>query len=394
MKTVLIIEGQIKEYRRPFYERLRSDLARSRIDLKVAYSDPAPEELQKGDNCDLSSDYGIKVKAYRMAGGRLLFQPLFRSVASADLVIIDHANKFILNHLLLPMSLCRLKKVAFWGLAENLQADRSEISEWYKRRTLLWVDWWFAYTEGTAAYLRQHGVNPSRITAVQNSIDTRLIRDVVAQMDEDIRVRLRVSLGISASARVGIYVGMLEEVKRIPFLLEAAEQIRSVIPDFHLILVGGGSGHAETANSVKDKAWIHCTGPKLSRQKAEFLAIADCMLMPGRVGLAVLDAFAAALPVLATRLAHHGPEIEYLQDGFNGVLTAPDVNSFASGAVRLFTRRDELLQLGAGARISASRYSIESMAENFRVGIERCLNWPPMEANQAGWRSRLPQSAS
>lgn len=385
-RKVLIIEEQIKRYRKPFYHRLHTVLAREGLQLRVAYSAPIPSEAQKDDNCDLPRDYGVKVPAYRFARSRLLFQPLFREIFSADLIIVDHANRFLVNHFVLPLSLLRLKQVAFWGLGENLQSDRSASSEWYKCRTLDWASWWFAYTEGTARYLEQHGVPAAKITAVQNSVDTRGIALCVQNLSPNAKAALRRKLAIAPAAPVGIFVGMLHKVKSIPFLIEASDRIRQTIPAFELILAGGGPDEDEIKRSAADRPWIHFVGPQFGNRKAQLLALADLFLLPGRAGLAVLDAFAAGLPIVATRLPIHGPEIEYLQDGHNGVLTEPHPAAYASAVASLLSTSAELHALRQGAAASAKKYSIEAMVENFRRGILQCLARPRWQLALPKWR--------
>lgn len=375
-KTVLIIEEQIKRYREPFYNRLRAALAREAVQLRVAYSVPASSEELKRDNCDLPSTYAVKAKSYRLLRSRLLFQLAFREALAADLIIVDHANRFLLNHLLLPLSFLRLKRVAFWGLGENLQEDRSRFSEWHKERTLNWVTWWFAYTEGTARYLEQHGVPASKITAVQNSIDTRGIQICAKNMSPNAKAALRSTLGIGPAAPLGIFVGMLHKVKSIPFLIEAGDRIRRSVRDFHLIVAGGGPDENELKRACAHRSWIHFVGPKFGNPKAQLLAIADFLLLPGRAGLAVLDGFAAALPIVATRLPIHGPEIEYLEDGANGLLTAPNPSAYADAIASLLSNPERLRALRQGAAASAEKYSIEAMVENFRRGILQCLAQP------------------
>ncbi len=234
MKRVVIIEAQIKRYRKPFYERLHSALSMEGVASRVVYSEPAPSEALKRDNCELPRTYGVKVKGYWIGKERLVFQSALREIAAADLIVIEQANKFILNHFLLPLSLIKLKKVAFWGLGENLQVDRSLFSEWYKEKTLNWVHWWFAYTEGTARYLQLNGVSAAKITAVQNSVDTRRIQACVKNLSPNAKAVLRAKLGIGPSAPVGIFVGMLHKVKSIPFLIQAGEKIRESLPEFQL----------------------------------------------------------------------------------------------------------------------------------------------------------------
>lgn len=386
MKKALIIEAQIKRYRKPFYERLHAALARENIRLNVVYSSPSASEAAKHDNCELPREYGVKVKAWWLANERLVLQPAFREIASADLVVMDQGNKFIVNHFLFPLSLFKLKRIAYWGLGENLQSDRSRFSEWYKQRALNWVDWWFAYTEGTARYLQEHGVPAAKITAVQNSVDTRRVQRCVKNLSLNAKAALRARLGISPSAPVGIFVGMLHKVKSVPFLVEAGEKIRHAIPEFQLIVVGGGPDEMEIKQSAARCPWVHFVGPKFGDRKSQLLAISNVFLLPGRAGLAVLDAFAAGLPLVATRLSIHGPEMEYFEQGRNGLMTPPDPAEYARVVASLLSHPTELQLLGEGAAISAEKYSIEVMVENFRRGIVQCLAQPKWHWGPLKWR--------
>jgi L-malate glycosyltransferase len=386
MKRVLIIEAQIKRYREPFYECLKNALSREDVQLKVVYSAPSPAEERKNDNCDLPQEYGVKIKGYWFGKGRFLFQPALREVALADLVVIDQANRFILNHFLIPLSFFKLKRTAFWGLGENRQADRSCFSEWYKERTLNCVDWWFAYTAGTARYLQEHGVSPAKITAVQNSVDTRAIQMCVKNVSSNTRTALRAVLGIDPSAPVGIFVGMLHKVKSIPFLIQAGVEIRRRIPDFQLIVVGGGPDEEEIRRTAAHLSWIHFVGPEFGERKSQLLAIADVFLLPGRVGLAVLDGFAAALPLVVTKRFIHGPEMEYFVDGQNGVMTSPDPKVYAAAVAHLLSNPKELERLRKGATNSAEKYSMEIMVQNFKRGIVQCLAKPRWQTGLFKWR--------
>jgi glycosyltransferase involved in cell wall biosynthesis len=380
MRRVLLIEAQIKQYRLPFYEQLFLILKANDIELKVAYSDPSKVEASRTDNCDLPAEYGVKVRAYWLAGHRLMIQPLLRAALDADMVIVDQANKFLLNHLLLPVSRMRLRRVAFWGLGENRQEGRLQFSEWIRRKTLNWVSWWFAYTEGTKRYLVAQGVPAGKITSVDNAVDTRALREQVRGISPAKRIELRAALGISATAPAGIFCGMLDRVKGLPFLIESAKRIRTRVQDFHLVVVGGGPDRAAVEASARELPWIHVMGPQFGREKADLIAISDVFLMPGRVGLVVLDAFAGGLPLLSTRLDIHGPEMEYLEVDSNGLLCDPDVAAFADMAASLLLDHDRLAHLQAGARAAGSCYTIENMADKFRSGIHACLESAPDSA--------------
>jgi glycosyltransferase involved in cell wall biosynthesis len=373
MKKVLIIEAQMKQYRAPFYAQLYEALRADGIQLKVAYSEPpASESLQK-DTCDLPKEYGLKVRAYWLWPDRIIYQPLLSAAISSDLVVVDTGNKFLLNHLLLAFSRTGVQRVAFWGHAKNRRARRIRLLEWYRGKTLNWVSWWFAYTEGSGKYLNGKGVPATKITAVQNSLDTRGIREEVESFVAEDRAALRGELGIPASAPVGIFCGRLESLKGLPFLIESSRILKTRIPTFHLIIVGGGPEQGEAVRMIQGLDWVHCVGPRFGREKAGLLAISDVFLLPGALGLAVLDAFAAGLPVITIPSELHGPEVEYLEENINGLIAADDPVEYAERVASVFNEAGRLARLQAGARASAEKYSIENMAANFRTGIRTCL---------------------
>lgn len=374
MKKVLFIEEQIKQYRAPFYAGLYEALRVEGIQLKVCYSDPSKSESLKKDTCDLPVEYGKKVKGYCIWRGRLLYQPLLSAALEADLVVVDQGNRFLLNHLLLPISRMGLHRLAFWGLGDNRQAGQIRLSEWYRRNTLNWVSWWFAYTEGTARYLAAHGVPGHKITAVQNSVDTHELHQYVKDVSPAERMLLRQKMGIPPAASVGVFCGMLDKVKSVPFLIDASRIVRQRVPSFHLILIGGGAEQHAIHKIVENEAWIHMAGPRFGREKAELLAVSDVFLLPGRVGLAVLDAFAAGLPLFTTRLSIHGPEFEYLENGVNGMISDVGIKPYAESVCSVLEQTSRLDRLRSRAAASSDKYSIEKMVANFKAGIEVCLS--------------------
>lgn len=373
-KRVLIIQSQSKQYRVPFFDRLYAALGEDGIALRVAYSDPPPAERAKLDNCDLSPKYGVKVKSYWGLGYKVIWQPLFGEVAAADLVVVEHANKYVMNHLLLLCSSLGVKKMAYWGLGENRQADQVAISEWYRRKTLNRSDWWFAYTTGTAEYLARQGVSRQKITAVQNSVDTYGLQQLIATIPQETISEVKRGMGIPAGAHVGVFCGMLDPVKAVPFLIESAKLVKKEIPEFHLVIAGGGPDAplAERAASSVG-GWIHSVGPKFGIEKALTLKLADVFLLPGRVGLAILDAFAAGLPLVTTDIPIHGPEVEYLQEGVNGVKVQREEGAYSRAVIEVLANPRLLQTLKQGATRSAEQYSIEAMVRNFHDGISRCF---------------------
>ncbi len=374
MKRILIIEAEMKRYRAPFYRDLYAALRSQGIALRVAYSDPRATDISKGDHCELPDEYGMKVKGYWLVN-RLLLQPLVRHAAAADLIISSEGSRLLFSQLLLPFAACKLKKLALWGFGQNKQADRQPFSEWYKRKVLRYPSWWFAYTAGSAEYLMARGYPRERITTVQNAVDTGQISRWIAGLSADETASLRAQLHVPPASPVGIYCGSLEKCKNLPFLIESAKLVKRQIPDFHLVLVGGGSESVYVERQVQShREWIHWTGPKFGAEKAALLKAADIFMLPGKIGLAILDSFAARLPILTTRIPNHCPEVEYLTDGCNGMMTENSVDSYARGVVEILSDAARLAALKQGAYQSSLKYSMETMVANFCRGIEECLS--------------------
>lgn len=372
MPKVLIIQAEVQHYRIPFYTGLYAALQRDGIDLKVAYSNANPQfPLRKG-LVDLPPSVGHKVMGCWFFK-RFIYQPLWKEIFSADLVITGSEIKFLINPLLLLMSALKLKRVAFWGLGPNKFPTRSALAEWVKRPFFTCVDWWFAYTESIAEYLRKEGMPGERVTNVQNATDgTEFKRHIDEISDDEVR-DAKVALTGSAGSRIGLYSGMLAEIKAIPMLIETAQRVKQRCPEFHLVIIGDGPELPWLENAIAAEPWIHYIGPKFGRERAPYYKMADVFLLAGTAGLAVVDCFAVGLPLLVTDLPTHPPEITYVVDGENGRVTLHDADAFATSIVETLSDPVAMERLRRGARASSTRYTMEAMIDNYSTGIKRCL---------------------
>jgi len=377
VKKVVIIQAVCKQYRVPFFEGLCHALGQEGIELKIAYSAPSKTESLKLDNVDLGSKYGVKVPAYWFFNDKLLFQPLLGEILNSDLVIVELANKHIINYFLLIASSLKLKKIAFWGHGRNRQAKEKGISEWFKKKTLSRVDWWFAYTQGTAEYLIAQDVPAREVTIVQNSVSTQEFQGSLLRIDEKTLQAERQRLGIKDDAPIGLFCGGLYSEKRLEFLIEAVKLVKKKILDFELIIIGSGPDSPFVKEVSEQLSWVHYLGSKFGIEKAIYFRIAQVFLMPGLVGLAILDAFAASLPIVTTDISTHSPEIEYLEDGVNGFITENNSGAYAAVVTNLLIDDELLSRLQQGATCSSGRYTLQAMIENFKTGIVKFFtNFP------------------
>lgn len=351
MPRVLIIQAEMKHYRVPFFTQLHAALGQDGIELAVAYSAQNQKQATRKDGAELPPEFGRKVRGYWFAE-RFLYQSVWGEVLKADLVIVGNENKYLVNPLLLLLSALRLKTVAFWGLGPNMHPDRSALSEWIKEKMVTTVDWWFAYTETIAEYLRQHGMEVDRVTNVQNATDTVELRRLLSEIQDDEALQAKAELTGNAASKVGIYCGLLGEIKAIPMLIEAARLVRQRCPDFHLVIVGNGPDRAWVEQAIVGEPWIHYMGSKFGRDSAMLYKISDVFLLAGTAGLAIVDSFAAGLPLIATHLPTHPPEVSYLCDGENGKITPHTASAFADAVVEVLRKPALMATLRHGAALA------------------------------------------
>lgn len=372
MKRVAYIFPTSHHYRVPFHEHIRDLLAKEQVDYLVVYGHPDQESQAKSDTLEIA--WGRKVSVSRFGVG-LVYQHALREALKCDLVIIQQENRLLLNYVLNILSTVGLKKVAFFGHGRNFQSRKP--GGWVERFKRFWatkVDWWFGYTQETRAHLQSLGFPEERITVFNNSVDTARMREQVAASNEHDRSVLAAKLGLKGS-KVGVFVGGIYPDKRIPFLIRAADRIRERLHDFELIIVGGGSDLPLAQSLAQSRPWVHVTGPRFGQEKVDLMLLGQVFMMPGLMGLAILDAGIAGLAIATTQFPWHSPEIAYLEPGISGIKVAEWENeaSYADEVVLLFEDPGRLSQMRKNARAMADRHSIEAMARNFADGVMKAL---------------------
>lgn len=382
-RRVAMVISDVRQYRVAFLELLRGLLDENDVALDLIYSVPSGVEGGRGDFVDLPWATRIPQRHIGIGGFEVTWQSALGTTRDADLVIVQQAMRRLLNYLLLArQSLRRGPPVAFWGHGRNFQATSSaqSVSESLKRRLSRRAHWFFAYNEVTAEVLGEMGYPEERVTVIVNSIDTRsaaLARDRVTDAQ---RETLRDKLGLKGD-HVGIFVGSMYHEKRLPFLVEAASEIRQRVPDFELICVGSGVDRHLIEKASSENEWIHYAGTQVGDDLAQHFALAKVSLIPGLVGLGVLDSFVFEVPLVTTSDALHSPEISYLEDGVNGLMVGGDGSGgrFADAVASVLTDDELRERLIDGCRRSAKEYSVETMAELFAEGVLKALDAPRIQ---------------
>lgn len=373
-RKVIFRAEVLTHYREAFHELVREKLADRNVDYILKVGRPRGAEASKGDTVELPWASPMRSVGFGPRQ-RLLWQSGLSDIR-ADLIIVGQENRIVSNYPLQAMRSFLPARIAFFGHGRNFQAaDPNSLAERWKRFWSGKVDWWFAYTRQTKDHLTQQGYPVDRITVFENAVDTSQLIEQRDAVSPDRLKSLQNELGISGQ-NVGIFVGGLYEEKRLEFLIEAARAIKERLHDFHLLIVGGGPELESLRARVNDLDWVHVTGPRFGIEKVELMMLASVFLMPGLVGLAVLDAAALGLPTLTTAYPFHSPEVAYLINGMNGLIADDWRNSsaYADQVVRLLGDEQTLARMRAEAAKLAKLYTVENMAERFAQGVLKALD--------------------
>lgn len=370
-KSVVIVQRRLTDYRVPLFRELRKILAKDGIELRLLYGDATKAEQSKCDSGEIV--WAEKLETHYLWGNRICFQPFNAKIKGVDLVIITQENKLISN--LWPLFTSHRYKLAFWGHGKNMQsADNwwAKIKEAAKYITTNRVDWWFVYTEVSLKQVARLGFAENKITNLENSVDTSSLKQLCesATHEQISAIKARLNLG---DGPVGLYIGSLYKDKRLDFLLNACRLIVQEVPDFKLVIIGDGPQRSFIIEAEAEYTWLRYVGRQIDGDKANYLKMASVLLNPGLVGLGILDAFAAGIPIVTTDCGFHSPEIDYLRQGDNGLMTKNTLEDYVQNVVHILTDSSLASHLHKGCLEASSHYTIENMAENFRAGILKAL---------------------
>lgn len=371
MKKVLILHGYTTQYRVPFFKKLNEILKQNDVHLEVVIGQPNKhDKFDKIENCPFFKK--VHNKYFYLGKRHLVWEPVLGYLKGHDLLIIRQAVKHLSNWPVLLYAKMNGIKIGYWGNMKEYIGNRDKKS--IERLFLKKADHWFAYNDLTKKIVCSLGYPEKNVTSVQNSIDTEDEKQIYNSISETELTELRKTYGIRDRSTVGIFCSRLYADKRLEFLTKALAGIRKRVPDFHFFVIGDGV----ESQIVKDFAeendnWFHWVGSQYGRDKVKYFKMAQFQLIPGLVGLHIVDSFAFETPIITTQNKLHSVEIAYLVNGVNGIMTPNSLAEYVDGVIEVATDLKLQKKLINGCREAAKHYTIENMAANFADGIIKTL---------------------
>jgi glycosyltransferase involved in cell wall biosynthesis len=221
------------------------------------------------------------------------------------------------------------------------------------------------------------GYPRDRIRYLPNGVAVRPPRQ--ASERQEARRALAEADGVFAlapDAPLVVYTGRLHEMKGLDHLLSAWPAVLARHPGARLWLVGEGPFRPRLIEQIENlglSTSVLLAG--LYDDVEDFLLAADVFVLPSLeegMSLALLEAMAAGLPVVASSIAANALLVE---DGRQGRLVAPgDSAALAAALAGLLEQPDAAARLGSRARERVeARFSIARMVEAHLELFDRLL---------------------
>lgn len=368
--NVVILQEYVPQYRVAFFRRLIELGEENGVDIQIAAGTANKKQHQRRDGSPAKFIVPISQKEIAIGNVRLVFRHVRPVINSANLVIMEQARRNIDAYWLL-LSPWRRRKICLWGHGRDFVTSPSWIKGLAMARLTRAADWFFAYTEGSRESVVSLGYPDAQTTVVQNSIDTTDFQNDISRITHAQVVDFRRENQLRNLT--AIFIGGLDESKRLPFLFDACRQAFDMDKNFRLLVVGSGPLRESVLKLTETQPWLRYLGPLFGHEKALAMAAADVICMPGRVGLVAVDSFAAGRPIVTTAWPWHGPEFEYLEEGKTCVVSADGERSYADAMMRLLTDEQRLQRMQEECRSARGKFTTEEMAARFFEGIQRAL---------------------
>jgi glycosyltransferase involved in cell wall biosynthesis len=366
LKKVVYIIKFIPNYRISFFENLKKKLEKEGYELVLVYGNTFGEEVLKNITSHFSWGHFERVKSFKIGKFNFIWQNVFPHVKGADLVITEQASSILYNHLLIFLKSFFKYRIALMGHGLTLKSEakglKNRFKIWYTKK----ADFFMAYTPEVKDTLVNRGYPESRIFVFNNSIDTENLKNYY------VRLKGR----YKEEPNSVIFIGSMYKLKKIDFLIDSIQLIKKEIPDLKIYFIGEGPESDRVRSFCDNNSWAFFHSRLYDEDKLEYFVKSKLILMPGTVGLAVLDSFATETPLVTTQHAFHSPEFEYIENGVNGIIVTQDVQVYADTVVDLLRDTTKLNKLKRGCTESARKYNIRNMIDLFTHGIKNMVPNP------------------
>ncbi|THI88253.1 MAG: glycosyltransferase family 4 protein [Nitrospira sp. CG24A] len=371
MKKIAIIQKEIPHYRVRFFEEVSAQASTMGFDVTVYSAATTWSELPFK-----FSQRGLPIYQFtKRKNGPFWMKELSAALIEIDLVVAPQELQCLNVPYLWANRHRRRTQWVWWGHGYNFQASAcpsvsTTIKEAIKRFMTRRADGLITYTASGADYWRRQGLPTGYVLPYYNTLDVEELRRVEAEIGERKIWELRRKLALEGK-RVLLFSGRLYPEKQVDFILRTFAILKKSLPEVALVIIGDGEqrGDLEQLAAELGLSDVHFLGELVNPEDtAGYFSLADLLVMPALVGLAIVHGYAFGLPLITTNAPGHGPEVEYLT-GDAGVMTKPSELDTASAIASILGSHDRLAVMKRAAMAQGDKLYLSHSVRRFVDGI-------------------------
>jgi glycosyltransferase involved in cell wall biosynthesis len=168
-----------------------------------------------------------------------------------------------------------------------------------------------------------------------------------------------------------LFIGRLIPRRRIEVLYDYFIQLKQMVPRLRLVIIGDGPESPKVHRMASFNPAIEWHGAIIDeRLIAKVMKGVHLVFMPGDSGLSIVHAFSYGKPYVTLSTAKgHGPEIDYLEDGVNGLLLSGNHAADCYRIVELIQNQKRYEAMCISAFNTAKNLTVESWCEKIELAL-------------------------
>jgi glycosyltransferase involved in cell wall biosynthesis len=336
----------------PFVYSFARDLVDSGLDVSVI-------SIRSSDESPIQNDRGLSI--FRI-NRKFPFLSIYNLISKIkpDIIHVQAPNYFG-SMALIP---AKIKKIPVIATAYRAEIDSVNfVLNCLRKLTLKQYDRIVTCSEFSKSLAINAGAKKERTIVIYNSCNETLFLSPY-------KTSSRKKLGLPQDKKIILFIGNLIEIKGIFTLIYALINLRDKI-DFYTIIIGKGEEEKVLRDlivkeNLADKVTLKGWYPQ--QQLPDFYHSSDIFVLPSFVegqSVAILEAMASGLPIIATAV---GGNLETIEDGVNGFLIPVGDHNYLSNKISDLLRSEAL-------RNSFSKNCRDAYSKRFskKIQIEKFL---------------------
>jgi len=167
-----------------------------------------------------------------------------------------------------------------------------------------------------------------------------------------------------------VFIGRLVSRKRIPELIKYYSELKQIIPNLVLEIIGDGPESHFVKSAIQSDSSIVWHGTLIEEEDiAPIMKKTSLVFIPGHSGLSINHAFLYGRPYVTLQGPSHAPELDYITEGENGYVLDDNFKSNIKTINTLLTNRSVLERFCNSAKQKGEYLSVQKWVEQMKNSL-------------------------